>query len=105
MMMSGWNMQKFQKNFADILYIVKDLNIAKHCVNGNIYLHFTINHMIFSGLSQSNQRNRQTQSPRQMSPRPPLIPSRSRDTNSRSRDSPNMSREQIIGESRSKFHM
>jgi len=53
------------------------------------------------GLSQSNQRNRQTQSPRQMSPRPPLIPSRSRDTNSRSRDSPNMSREQIIGESRS----
>ena len=38
-----------------------------------------------------------------MSPRPPLIPSRSRDTNSRSRDSPNMSREQIIGESRSKI--
>ena len=35
MMMSGWNMQKFQKNFADILYIVKGLNIAKHCVNGN----------------------------------------------------------------------
>ena len=59
--------------------------------------------IFFSGLSQSNQRNRQTQSPRQMSPRPPLIPSRSRDTNSRSRDSPNMSREQIIGESRSKF--
>ena len=38
MMMSGWNMQKFQKNFADILYIVKDLNIAKHCVNGKISL-------------------------------------------------------------------
>lgn len=33
MMTSGWNMQKFQKNFADILYIVKGLNIAKHCVN------------------------------------------------------------------------
>ena len=59
--------------------------------------------MFLSGLSQSNQRNHQTQSPRQMSPRPPLIPSRSRDTNSRSRDSPNMSREQIIGESRSKI--
>lgn len=59
------------------------------------------------GLSQSNQRNHQTQSPsRQLSPRPPLIPSRttsgdlSRD-NSRSRDSPNLARELIIGESRS----